>query len=183
MLQHLTRVALLLTTAFALIALALPSPPNLIDALLPRDFPQPLGVYHGAPFEGLTFTIYAERNCKGTPAGIYTGDYGLYEAYQMQSYHLSRTLLDNEVLDFYSGTPTDLRAKNTINHNLNGHYTEACLLYDVTAGQNATTDNSADKAGKIQGCHTLNMNEWCAVIWNNSVAEMTGRRRSWMAPL
>ena len=89
----------------------------------------------------------------------------------MQSYHLSRSLLDNEVLDFYSGSRTDLQHKNTINHAMNGHYTEACWLYDATAGLNATTDDIPRKQGVEIGCHTLNQNEWCAMIRLQPIVE------------
>ena len=87
----------------------------------------------------------------------------------MYSYHLSRELGTSEVLDFYSGSATDLKVNNTYDPALDGHYTEACWLYDATAGVNATTKDSADRSGphhgRNQGCHTLNKNEWCAVIW------------------
>ena len=156
---HITSPALIFAIAFiAVTALALP---NSINPLLPRDFPPPLGINQGHDFSGLTFKLYAEKDCKGDPAGIYTGSYGFYEAYQMQSYNLSRQLMANEVLDFYSGLRPDSRDKNKFNHGVNGHYTEACWMYDTTAGVNATTDGLH---GTHLGCHTLKNIEWCAMI-------------------
>lgn len=166
--QRLTSMALILTTAFiAVTVLALPSSN---DALVPRDFPPPLGSGQGQTFSPpLTFKVYAEEHCNGDPAAIYTGSYGLYEPYQMQSYHLSRTLNSSELLDFYSGSRTDPSDKNSFNDIVNGHYTEACWIYDTRAGLNATTEDQADiygeHHGKQKGCHTLVENEWCAIIW------------------
>ena len=165
-------MALILATALvAITALALPIPPN---RLSPRDFPQPQGVGQGAKFDAsLTFTIYSDINCNGNPAGIYTSSYGFYEAYQMQSYHLSRNLFMNETLDFYSGSPTHPQVDHAIDHSLDGHYTESCLQFDRRAGKNATTSDKPisdlqDNHGRKKGCHTLVANEWCAVIWGNS---------------
>ncbi|KAF6228848.1 hypothetical protein HO133_006959 [Letharia lupina] len=160
-------MTLILATAFiAITALALPNPTN---SILPRDFPEPLGRNQGSPFTALTFTIYEEPHCKGEPAGTYTGSYGFYEAHQMQSYRLTRTLTIHEVLDFYSGSATDLTVNNTHDPTKNGHYTEACWLYDATAGINATEKDQATGGGghngKTAGCHTLNKNEWCAILW------------------
>ena len=165
-------MALILTTAFiAIIALALPNPKPTIN-ILPPKLPQPLGSRSGAPFSlDLTFTIYAEPDCNGEPAGVYTSSYGFYEAYQMQSYHLSRALLWPETLDFFAGIGGDDEpANHTIDHTLDGHYTESCLLFDVRAGVNATThdkgvDDPAESHGRNVGCHTLVRNEWCANIW------------------
>lgn len=159
-------MALILTTAFlAVAALALSDS----TTLLPLDFPPLLGSDSGSPFNGLTFTIYPDKGCQSQAAGIYTGQYGFYQAYQMQSYHLSRTLYANETLDFYAGSGTDLQVNNTIDHTLDGDYTEACWVYDATAGLNATTQDKADKLskhlGREKGCHTLNKNEWCAILW------------------
>ncbi|CAF9932991.1 MAG: hypothetical protein ALECFALPRED_005459 [Alectoria fallacina] len=157
-------MALPLTTAFlATTALALPTS---TDPVLP----QALGFDSGLDFLELTFTIYAEKDCKGEPAGIYVGSYGYYEAYQMQSYRLSRDLYDNERLDFYSGSETDQpHVNHSIVHTLDSHYTEACWLYDVTAGVNATEhDNINEHQGSNKGCQTLIENEWCAVIWKTS---------------
>ena len=161
-------MALILTTAFiAITALALPNP-NPTSNIQSREFPQPLGSRSGASFSyDLTFKIYAEQNCTGEPAG----SYGFYEAYQMQSYHLSRTLGWAETLDFFAGPGGDDEPVNhTIDHALDGHYTESCLLFDVRAGVNATTydkgvDDPTDSHGRNVGCHTLVRNEWCANIW------------------
>ena len=89
----------------------------------------------------------------------------------MQSYHLSRALRGAERLDFFAGPGGDDEPVNhTIDHALDGHYTEACLLFDVRAGVNATThdkgvDDPADSHGRNVGCHKLVRNEWCANIW------------------
>lgn len=159
----------ILTTALiAVTAIAHPNPTN---PLVPRDFPQPVGKNsQGLDFEnGLEFKIYERKNCEGSPAGVYTGNYGFYEAYQMQSYHLSRPLEGNETLDFYAGLEPVVGVNNTFDPTLNGQSTMSCLMYDATAGRNATEDDkAADQAehlGKDKGCHTLNKNEWCAVIW------------------
>ena len=163
-------MALILTSALmAVTALALPNP---INTLAPRDIPQPIGFSQGIAFLDLTFKIYPKSDCKGSPAGNYQGSYGFYDAYQMQSYHLSRTLYDDEVLDFYSGSATDSQPNNTIDHALDGHYTEACYVLDVTAGSDATTDDDDNSKGRKQGCHTLKHNEWCAMIWRNSTSNI-----------
>ncbi len=159
-------MALILATAFlAIAALALPDP----TSLLARDFPPVVGFDTGSLFKDLTFTIYSEADCNDEAAGTYTGSYGLYEAYQMQSYHLSRALNGTENLDFYAGSGTDMQVNNTIDHTLDGHYTEACWVYDATAGLNATTHDKAaehgEHHGRDEGCHTLDKNEWCAMIW------------------
>lgn len=86
----------------------------------------------------------------------------------MNSYRLSRPLEENEVLDFYSGLATSKVVNNTFDSTLDGHYTEACWLYDVTAGVNATSHDDGhdeDKDGRQKGCHKLNKNEWCAIVW------------------
>ena len=157
----------LMTAVIAAIALALPNPAY---PILPRDLPQPFGLDQGTDFRDLEFKIYAEPKCKGERAGDYTGSYGFYEAYQMQSYHLSRDLYDNETLEFYSGSGPGMEVDNTIDHSLDGHYTASCWVYDTTAGVNATADDKAVEQGGhlglggMEGCHTLNKNEWCAVI-------------------
>ena len=149
-------MAKILTTAFiAVTALALPNPTN---SLLPRDddFPQPIGVATGSPFYKLEFTVYAQEDCKGTPAGIFDGSYGFYAARQMQSYRLSRTLYHGqEELAFFAGPlPGLLELNHTVDHALNGHYTTSCLEYDFLVDLN----------GELKGCHTLPNNQWCAVI-------------------
>ena len=137
--------------------LALPSPG---DLLLERDIPQPLGINQGMEFNGsLTFTIYPQQNCEGTPSGIYTGSYGFYDAHHMQSYSLSRHLGDSETLQFFSG-PGKYNPAN------NGHYTEQCVEFSATAGLNAT--NARDISETLSGCHTLTQLQWCAVIWVES---------------
>ena len=92
----------------------------------------------------------------------------------MKSYRLSRTLYEYERLDFYAGLGTDLKINNTVDDARNTHYTESCLQFDVTAGLNATVNEVATKNevatnpaydGKTEGCHTLDKNEWCAIIW------------------
>ena len=164
----------ILTTAFtALTALALPNPTDSPLPTLPNDFPPGLGppgllgsleadqgtqfgVAHGSPFDKLEFTVYAEPDCKGTPAGIYDGSYGFYSARQMQSYHLNRTLLHGaEQLDFYAGLlPGLLELNHTVDHDLDGHMSTSCLEHDFTMGLQ----------DERVGCHTLEFNEWCAVI-------------------
>lgn len=169
-------MAPILATAFiAIIALVLPA---VTGPVLPRlDYPPPLGFTQGFDFLDLTFTLYAEKNCNGEPAAISKGSYGIYKAYQMQSYRLSRPLYEEEKLDFYSGSETDLYSSsetdllvnNTIDHALDGQPAETCWVYDTTAGVDATThDNGAESHGRHQGCHTLDKNEWCAVIWKTS---------------
>ncbi|KAL9065675.1 MAG: hypothetical protein Q9161_008061 [Pseudevernia consocians] len=153
-------MTLILTTVFLAVA-----------ALALSDFPLASEIDSGSLFNDLTFTVYPEKGCQSKAAGIYTGQYGFYEPYQMQSYHLSRTLHANETLDFYAGLGTDTQVNNTIDHTMDGNYSEACWIYDATAGLNATTQDKADKLskhlGKEKGCHTLDKNEWCALIWLN----------------
>ena len=171
-------MALILATALvAIIALALPNPPN---TLSPHDYPKAKGYLTGNQYNhNLTFTIYAEKKCTGNPQMTYSGQYGYYDAFQMQSYHLSRTLSKSEVLDFYSGSQTDLEVNHTIDYTLDGRYAEACWLYDATAGLNATTGDREFEEnqeyqekqkhhGRHEGCHTLVANEWCAVIWHSN---------------
>ena len=160
-------MAMVLTAAFiAVSALALPNPTH---SLLPRDgTPLGIGSNQGSPFDFLEFTVYAEKDCKGTPAGIFDGSYGYYAARQMQSYHLNRSLHHGaEVLDFYGGfLPGTKEVNHTVDHALNEHYTLSCWAHDVTAGlDGATTDRPASH-GELKGCHTLVNNEWCANIWN-----------------
>lgn len=165
-------MALILLTAFiSVTALALPNPTN---SLLPRDFPQPLGFDQGSPFDQLEIMVYSQENCGRKPAGIFDGNYGFYIGYQMKSYHLSRSLYDYENLDFYAGLGTDSKINNTVDDARNTHYTESCLQFDVRAGSNATISEVASEKeialqpaydGKTAGCHTLDKNEWCAIIW------------------
>ena len=146
---------MILTTAFiAITALALPDPTH---SLRRRDFPQPIGQDQGKPFDKLELTVYAEQNCQGTPAGIFDGSYGFYAARQMQSYRLNRTLVHGyEQLDFYAGPllPGYLDLNHTVDMARNGHYTTSCLEHDTVA----------DFIGERAGCHTLEVNQWCAVI-------------------
>ena len=160
-------MAMILTTAFiAVTALALPNP---TESLLPRDdIPPAMGQAQGSPFDFLEFTVYAEKDCKGKPAGIFDGSYGYYAARQMQSYHLNRSLHHGaEVLDFFGGfLPGTKEVNHTVDHARNEHYTLSCSTHDVTAGlDGATTDRPAIR-GEHKGCHTLVNNEWCAMIWN-----------------
>lgn len=85
----------------------------------------------------------------------------------MQSYSLSRHLSDDEVLQFFTGHEDDVSgSRYQVDHNMDGHYTEACLLYDSTAGINATEDDTHGH-GRLKGCHNLINNEWCANMWVN----------------
>lgn len=162
-------MALILFTAFiSVTALALPNPTG---SFLPREVPDDLGLHPGTPFVDLEFRVYLGSDCKGNPAAIFDGQYGHFAGYQMRSYHLSRTLHDNEVLDFYAGLGTDLRVNHTYDETRNGHSTISCLQYDVTAGFNATEGDLNNYRndhgdGTQAGCHTLNNNEWCPSIWN-----------------
>ena len=143
----------------AFIAGAVLALPNPGDLLLPRDFPQSKGLEQGSSYDNLTFTIYSEQGCKGNPSGIYTGSYGFYEPYQMQSYDLSRPLLEAETLDFFSGPGEFDSTKN-------GHYTEVCLQYSASAGINATDDT---ENARLSGCHTLKQTQWCAILWEQNL--------------
>ena len=145
----------------AFIAGAVLALPNSYDLLLERDIPQPLGINQGMAYNGsLTFTIYPEQGCKGTPSGIYTGSYGFYSAHHLQSYSLSRQLAEDENLEFYSG-PGPYNAAN------NGHYTLQCQQLNSIAGLNAT--NAKDRTTETTpGCHTLKQLQWCANIWQGS---------------
>lgn len=163
-------MALILFTAFIFVtALALPNPTN---SLLPREVPDDLGFDSGDPFFKLEFKVYKGSNCNGNPAATFDGQYGHFAGYQMRSYHLNRSLNSAEELDFYAGLGTDQKVNHTYDETRNGHSTISCLLYDVTAGYNATEGdigNTASDHGKgtQAGCHTLISNEWCASIWNN----------------
>lgn len=166
-------MALILFTAFiSVTALALPNPTH---SLLPREVPDDLGFDPGTPFYDLEFTVYKSSNCNGKPAATFLGQYGHFAGYQMHSYRLSRALDSAEVLDFYAGLGPDLSVNNTYDETRNGHSTISCLLYDVTAGHNATEGDIDKHAndrgdGRQAGCHSLNKNEWCASIWNNGSA-------------
>ena len=155
-------MARILSIAFlAIAALTLPISAN---PILPGDFPLPLGPDPGRPFSpGLEFTTYANKSCKGE-GHVFTSAYGYYAAFQMQSYTLNRSLTANERLDFFTGNGTGLPDRWSIDHAMDGHYTEACLLYDSTAGINATTHDNQGQ-GRGNGCHTLNNNEWCANLY------------------
>ena len=147
----------------AFIAGAVLALPNPGDLLLERDIPQPLGINQGMEFNGsLTFKTFPERNCQGTPSGIYTGSYGFFDGHDMLSYSLSRQLADLENLYFYSG-PGPYNSAN------NGHYTEQCLQLNAIAGVNAThVKDLSDET--TAGCHGLRTLQWCAVIWQESVS-------------
>ena len=143
----------------AFIAGAVLALPNPGDLLLRQDRPQPKGTDQGAPFDNLTLTLYPTPNCKGKPSDIWAGNYGFYDAEKTQSYSLSRLLLDDETLDFYSGPGEYDPAKNT-------HYTEQCWQFSARAGINATTDKPQSNA-RDQGCHTLTQIQWCAMLWKS----------------
>lgn len=155
-------MAVILTTAlFAVTALALPI--NTVPVSL-RDTPQALGVDPGELFPAdLMFTTYAEKSCEGE-GHAFKSAYGYYDAFQMQSYSLTRSLHDYEVLDFYTGFGTGLNSRYAVDHAMDGNYAQACVQYNSTAGINATTyDNKGH--GRWDGCHELKNNEWCAVMW------------------
>ena len=159
-------MARILIIAFlAIAALTLPIATN---PILPRDDPQPLGIDPRLLFsDGLEFTTYADKSCQGD--GIhFKGAYGLYEAFQMRSYKLSRSLTKNERLDFFTAFGTGLPDRYSVDHAMDGQYTEACVLYDSTAGVNATTHDDQGH-GTWNGCHTLKNNEWCANLYITSV--------------
>lgn len=115
---------------------------------------------------GFTFTTFADKSCKVGKQEFSAprAGYGFYEAYQMQSYHLSHDLQNFEKLDFFTGYGVAPQ-RYAINHAVDSHYTESCLQYDSTAGDNATTDDDKDHGGRKAGCHTLNNNEWCANLY------------------
>ena len=162
-------MALILTTAFiAIIALAHPA---ITTPVLPRqDYPPPLGVEAGTLLPvGFSFTTYAKKSCEGEGnvfAEYTNASYGDYAPWQMRSYHLSRALKDNEKLDFFTGFGTGLQSKYSVDLVVNGHYTESCLQYDSTAGDDATTDDDdKDHDGRKGRCHDLKNNEWCANLY------------------
>ena len=155
-----TNMTALLTTAF--LAATLLALPTSTTRILPRALPAE-GVGQGDLYSQLTYTTYAEINCQGSGHTV-TGGYGYYTAYQTQSYHLSRALRNNEVLDFYTGFGTGLPSKYSVDHAMDGDYDDACLQYDSTAGINATTHDN-EGHGRHIGCHTLVNNEWCSNIY------------------
>ena len=153
-------MVMILTTAFiSVTALALPDvPPTAPPSLSSGD----------EFFDGLIFKPYKGVDCHGEPAAVYDGQYGRWEAFQMQSYSLNRPLLDGENLDFYSGRGTDGNINYTVDNSKSGHFSVSCLQFDLRAGVNATTSDTGNHPklhGKNQGCHTLVHNEWCANIW------------------
>lgn len=160
---------ILIIAILAIAALTLPTATN---PILPRDYPPPQGIDQGLLFsKGLEFTTYANKSCQGD-GHAFKGAYGYYAAFQMQSYSLSRSLADDEQLDFFTGNSTGLPDQYSVDHATDGHYTEACLFYDSTAGVNATThDNQGHNQshGRNNGCHTLKNNEWCANLYITSV--------------
>ena len=83
----------------------------------------------------------------------------------MQSYKLSRALHDNEVLEFFTSLGAGAPSRYSVDYGLNDEGEAACVLYDSTAGLNATDgdDNNGDGRGK--GCHTLKHNEACANLF------------------
>lgn len=155
-------MTLLLTTAFlAATALALPTTP-LVQSR-GSDNPQPLGVESGQLFDQLNFTTYESQHCTGA-GRVWTGSgYGLYNVAQMQSYSLTRSLNDNEVLEFFTSLGAGLQSKYSVDYGLT-RYADACALYDSTAGINATTSDNKGH-GRWEGCHTLENNEACANLF------------------
>ena len=152
-------MAIVLTTALiAVTALALP------DAAPPTA---PPGLSPGGKFDDrLEFRPYKGVDCHGTAAAVFEGQYGYWEAFQMQSYSLSRSLKHYETLDFYSGIGTDGKINHTVDNSKSGHFSVSCLKFDLRAGVNATTSDTGDSPhGRDKGCHTLVHNEWCANIW------------------
>ena len=148
-------MAMILITAFiAVTALALP------DAVF-ED-------WIGRNFTDLIFKPYKGVDCHGKPAAVYEGQYGFWDALQMQSYSLSRPLEPYEFLDFYSGIGTDGMKNHTVDDSKTGHVSISCMNFDLRAGVNATTSDTGNDPkfhGRNQGCHTLVHNEWCAKIW------------------
>ena len=162
-------MAMILTTAIsAVTALALPDAPPVTTVTVPAPA-APSGVETGLNFTaGLVFKPYKGVDFHGDPAAIFYGQYGLWEAFQMQSYHLSRALEKHEYLDFYSGIGTDGNINNTVDNSKNAHFSVSCLKFDLRAGVNATTSDVGNEPkfhGRHEGCHTLVRNEWCANIW------------------
>ena len=82
----------------------------------------------------------------------------------MRSYHLSRDLRDNEVLDFFTGLGKGLPTRYARDFGLDDHYEQACIWYDSTAGINATKHGEQSHGRKV-GCHDLMNNDACASIW------------------
>lgn len=83
----------------------------------------------------------------------------------MKSYSLSRSLDDQERLDFFTGDGVGLASKYSVDFAMDdANADEACVQYDSTAGVNATTHDNKGH-GRWNGCHTLNNNEWCANLW------------------
>ena len=162
-------MAMILTTAFiAITALALPNAPPVVGVTVPPA-PAPDGVETGKDFDdGLVFTLYKGVECHGEPAIVYRGQYGRWEALEMQSYNLSRSLELNEELDFYSGIGADGKVNYTVDNSRSGHFSDSCFQFDRRAGVNATTSDAGKHPkmhGRNEGCHTLVHNEWCANLW------------------
>lgn len=165
---------MLLSTVF--LAIAALSLPTSATPVLPRgdaDPPPPLGIDIGnIETVDLVFTSYTDEHCQNDGQAFRTA-FGFYMAQNMKSYHLNRSLKKDEVLEFFTGYGTGLSSKYSVDNTMDGHYTEACLQYDSTAGINATTNDDPQNAGSSQGrwsgCHTLHNNEWCANIYEINV--------------
>ena len=165
-------MVMILTTAFiAVTALARPDAPPVVTVTVPPP-PAPPSVDVGKKFDdGLIFKPYKGVDCHGEPAAVYDGQYGLWEAFQMQSYSLSRSLGPAEQLDFYSGIGSDGNINYTVDNSRSGHFSTSCFQFDLRAGVNATTSDVGNHPkihGKKEGCHTLVHNEWCANLWKDT---------------
>ena len=129
----------------------------------------PPGLRPGGKFDdGLIFKPYKGVDCHGKAAAEFDGQYGRWEAFQMQSYSLSRSLKHYETLDFDSGIGTDGKINHTVDNSKSGHSSLSCFEFDLRAGVNATTSDTGHRPkfhGRNRGCHTLVHNEWCANIW------------------
>lgn len=83
----------------------------------------------------------------------------------MQSYKLDRDLNDNEILEFFTGTGDGTtQSKYAVDDGLNTDGEVGCMMYDSTAGTNATTNDGNGK-GRSKGCHNLKNNEACANLF------------------
>ena len=165
-------MVMILTAAFiAVTALALPNAP-LVATVTMQLTPAPSGVETGKKFDNdLKFKPYKGVDCHREPAAVYEGQYGRWEAFQMQSYSLSRSLRPAEQLDFYSGMGADGNINYTVDNSRSGHFSISCFRFDLRAGVNATTSDVGQHPkihGRNKGCHTLVHNEWCANLWKDT---------------
>lgn len=162
-------VMILITALLTVTALALPNAPPVTTVTVSLPSPVPSGAKTGKNFDdGLTLKLYKGIDCNDKPVAVYEGQYGWGEAYQMQSYSLSRSLRNEEQLDFYSGMDANGNINNTVDNSRNGHVSLSCFKFDVRAGANATTSDVGNHPkfhGRNEGCHTLVRNEWCSILW------------------